>query len=128
EKLEEFGIRRGASDNLDDYDDEGNITEEGTMRKLMELYPSLPENMQELIKLSMEQKDPIKESTSYYKEVQEYRENQNQYFNDEIHREISQSPYPNDSAFWSQYYEGIWRSNEYDMFTSKDFDLNDYID
>lgn len=128
EKLEEFGIRRGASDNLDDYDDEGNITEEGTMRKLMELYPSLPENMQELIKLSMEQKDPIKESTSYYKEVQAYRENQNQYFNDDINREISQSPYPNDSAFWSQYDEGIWRTNESDMFTSKDFDLNDYID
>ena len=134
EKLEEYGIKRGATDNISDYDEEGNITEEGTMRKLLEMYPSLPESMQTLIKEAAMKTDPVKESEDYYRQVRATQD----VFRQEMSTDNGMTPGPTiipsqlstDEAFWQQYDEGVWNSNDYDFMNpnNKKFDINDYID
>lgn len=134
EKLEEYGIKRGATDNISDYDEEGNITEEGTMRKLLEMYPSLPESMQTLIKEAAMKTDPVKESEDYYRQVRATQD----VFRQEMSTDNGMTPGPTiipsqlstDEAFWKQYDEGVWNSNDYDFINpnNKKFDINDYID
>lgn len=137
EKLLEYGIKRGASEDLSDYDEEGNITEEGTVRKLRDMLPSLPDSFKELIGGVLHQKDPIQESNQYWSEVTSQR---NRFLEDrEVDfgmnyntPEISQSNAPNDEAFWKQYDDQIFRSNylmsESDNFGSTDnFDIEDIL-
>lgn len=68
--LEGYGIRRGARDTDTDYDDNGNLTKSGEAKKIKELLPQMPENMRELFKQMLQEKDPVKESWDYQKEVQ----------------------------------------------------------
>lgn len=134
EKLEEYGIRRGASDTSStDYDEKGNITEEGTLRQLIEMYPSLPESMKLVIDAALKQDNPIKSSERYYKEVNAIKEmnSQRETVDFDMNQEdvITPSQLESDQAFWGNYDEQIWNSNDYGLQPGqKDFDLNDYID
>ncbi len=136
EKLEQYGIRRGASDDLSDYDESGNITEEGTMRKLKELLPSLPDNMRELVMNSLQQKDPVIEANQYYKEIQNAKNRYSTdfgesdiYNNINPNETIAPTAAPNDQSFWEQYDTNVWESNySDDEYYNKSFDINDYID
>jgi hypothetical protein len=133
EKLEEYGIRRGATDDISDYTETGEITEEGTLRKLKEMLPSLPENMKEMIMGALGQKNPVTEATAYYKEVQNARSG----FNINSLTDNGMTPgdtiipsaAPMDEAFWSQYDSGVWESNfsENDYSQSGHFDIEDFI-
>ena len=132
EKLEQYGIRRGASDDLSDYGEDGKLTEEGTMRKLKELLPSLPENMKELVMGSLMQKDPVKEAEAYYKEIQNAKSrfstgNDGNYNGINPNETIIPSAAPTDEAFWNQYDAQIWESNYEDSYDNN-FDINDYLD
>ena len=130
EKLAQYGIHRGASDNINDYDENGNITEEGTMKKLLELYPSLPESMQDLIKISMMQKTPVSESIETTQEIRQAKE----VFQQEMMTDYGMTPgdpitptqFAPDQAYWSQYDEDVWKSNERDPFAST-FNIEDFL-
>ena len=128
EKLEEYGIRRGASDDISDYDEHGEITEEATLRKLSEMLPSLPDNMRELISGVLGQKNPVSDAESYYKELQSARQmNISQGGHHELPQEtITPSAAPMDQAFWSQYDSDVWQSN-YGTENESTFDIDDYV-
>ena len=144
EKLEQYGIRRGEMDkNLEDYDESGNLTQEGTLKKLASLIPSLPDSMKELVQNVLREKDPVKESQAYYKELEMYkrRSEENQDIidlglrNGEIR---TPTPYALDDSFWNQYDNEILKNNinefnqgsEYNFgYNNSDtFNIEDYLD
>lgn len=134
EKLEQYGIRRGASDDLSDYDEHGEITEEGTLRKLKEMLPSLPDSMRELISGAITQKNPVTDAQAYYQEIQNAKRNissdlsiDNGMANGST---IVPSAAPVDEAFWNQYDSGVWESNFSDSGEPQhnDFSIEDFID
>jgi hypothetical protein len=130
EKLEQYGIRRGASDDITDYDETGEITEEGTMRKLKEMLPSLPDNMRELISGAISQKNPVTDAEAYYKEVHNAKRAYDSQMSIDngmgIGPTITPSAAPMDESFWSQYDSGVWDSNFSDN-GSGGFNIEDYI-
>jgi hypothetical protein len=114
EKLAEYGIRRGESDNYNsnDYDEKGNITQEGTLNKLKEMLPSLPDSFKEVIMEALNKKDPITDAINYAKEIKETRqlfaiENGSEIESDNM-LEITQTNYPDDVAFWNNFDDNIW--------------------
>lgn len=134
EKLEQYGIRRGARDDSDDYTDEGAMTEEGTMRRLKEMLPSLPGALREMVMNALNQNDPAKEANKYYKELQMAKEmnTQAELFErerPENHETHTVSNAPLDNAFWNQYDSQVWDSNYYDDDYSPDagFNIEDFI-
>lgn len=134
EKLEEYGIRRGASDDISDYTETGEITEEGTMKKLQEMLGALPENMRELISGALGQKNPVADAESYHRELQAARMKNRAGFDDtgepRIGDTVVPSAAPSDEAFWSQYDEGIWDSNYSNPGgggSPTSFDIEDFI-
>ena len=131
EKLEEYGIRRGATDDISDYTETGEITEEGTLRRLAEMLPSLPDNMRELISGALGQRNPISDAEEYYKEVQNAKRG---FSTDEsvdngmgLGETITPSASPMDDAFWSQYDSGVWESNFGDPTQQQSFNIEDYV-
>lgn len=134
EKLEQYGIRRGATDDISDYTETGEITEEGTLRRLKEMLPSLPESMQELIVNALGQKDPVTEAQAYYKEVQLAKTQID--VGGSIDNgmtpgpSITPSAAPMDDAFWSQYDAKVWESNfdPTDPVSVGSFNIEDYVD
>jgi len=132
EKLEQYGIRRGASDDITDYDEKGEITEEGTLRKLKEMLPSLPDNMRELISGAFKQKNPVTDAEAYYKELQNAKRiNAAEMATDNGMgggATITPSAAPMDDAFWNQYDSGVWESNFLDDGGSQGFNIEDYVD
>ena len=131
EKLEQYGIRRGASDDLSDYTETGEITEEGTLRKLSEMLPSLPDNMRELIAGALGQKNPVSDAESYYKEIQHARggfESMRSTDNGMgMGETIIPSAAPVDDAFWSHYDSQVWESNFGGESPQSQFNIEDYI-
>ena len=131
EKLEQYGIRRGATDDISDYTETGEITEEGTLRRLKEMLPSLPENMKELIMGALGQKDPVSDANAYYQEIQHTRSR----FTETMSIDNGMTPgdtiipsaAPVDEGFWQHYDAQIWESNFQDPTTSNQrFDIEDY--
>ena len=132
EKLEQYGIRRGATDDISDYTETGEITEEGTLRRLKEMLPSLPENMKELIMGALGQRNPVSDAEAYYQEVQNTRSR----FSEDISVDNGMTPgntiipsaAPVDEGFWSQYDSQVWESNFIESETpGGSFDIDDYI-
>lgn len=132
EKLEQYGIRRGASDDITDYDEKGEITEEGTLRKLKEMLPSLPDNMKDIIMGALGQKDPVSDAEAYYREIQTTRSR----FAEDMETDNGMTPghtifpsaAPMDEGFWSQYDSQVWESNFGDQdIPDNSFDIDDYI-
>jgi hypothetical protein len=129
EKLAEYGIKRGETENLKDYDEKGNITEEGTLNKLRDMLPSLPENFRDVILGALSQKDPVKDAMEYAKEIKaakaQYAQGSSLEIDDSLLPAITQTNYPDDQEFWGDYDRSVWDSNP-DMQIS-DFDPEDYI-
>ncbi len=138
EKLEQYGIRRGAFDPYDDdeLDENGKLTEEAQLRQMMELLPSLPENMQELIRNAMKQKNPVKDAENFYKDVDKYRSryqmdspmiDDSSFGEDDL---LPETQSPIDQNAWSQFDRRVYESNDplEDPFTTTDengFDIDD---
>lgn len=124
EKLEEYGIRRGASDDLSDYDENGNLTEEGQLVKLAELLPSLPDNLQELIRGTLQENNPVKEANAFYREVlntkNRFMDNMDISDNPMNRETMIPSNGPLDQNFWSNYDNNIWETNNTDPNDGKD--------
>ena len=132
EKLEQYGIRRGATDDITDYSETGEITEEGTLRRLKEMLPSLPDNMKELIMGALGQKDPVSDSEAYYKEIQNTRSR----FSEAMSVDNGMTPgdtiipsaAPVDEGFWEHYDSQVWESNFSENGNlGGSFDIDDYI-
>ena len=137
EKLEEYGIHRGASDSfgieedMADYDDQGKLTQEGTLKRLASMAESLPENMRELVQNAIRQKDPVKESRAYYRAVENARRsggnadfNERDYddgYNNEEGDSLLPSAAPMDQAAWAEYDRAILQSNERPDITGDDY-------
>lgn len=132
EKLEQYGIRRGASDDLSDYTETGEITEEGTLRKLGEMLSSLPENMRELISGALSQRNPVSDAEAYYKEVQNARAmsdiSESVDNGLSLGETITPSALPSDEAFWNKYDSQVWESNYgQEGSPSQTFNIEDYL-
>ena len=96
EKLEEYGIHRGAQDTNDDYTTEdGELTLLGKLKKMREMLPGLPKEMQEIISAAL----------------------------NDIH---SQTAYPQDEAYWASFDEGLMEINEMNQGTINIEDIVDY--
>ena len=134
EKLEQYGIRRGATDDITDYTESGEITQEGTLRRLKEMLPSLPESMQELVMNALGQKNPVTEAQAYYKELQ-VAKTQLEVGGSVDNGMTSGASFtptaaPMDEAFWSQYDAKVWESNfEDNAFVGVgNFSIEDFVD
>lgn len=141
EKLQEYGISRGMTDDYSDYDEEtGKLTEEGTLNKLKNLLPSLPENMKQVVLAALRRKDPVTEANHYYQEVAAIKRAQEEGVDMSSMgfapgETIIPSTAPQDEAFWVQYDEGVWRSNQGAFgidptdpnFGQNNFDIEDFI-
>ena len=129
EKLEEYGIRRGASDDLSDYNEQGELTEEGTIKRLAEMLPSLPDGMRELISGALAQTNPVNEAEAYYQEIQRVRAGGSYSLdvNADPTESHSTSAAPMDTAFWNNYDAKVWESNFSDDAVGPAFDIDDYI-
>ena len=125
EKLEEYGIRRGASDDISDYDEHGEITEEATLRKLSEMLPSLPDNMRELISGALVQKNPVSDAEAYYAELQRARQSSPSH-SDNPNETFTTSAAPMDQSFWTQYDDSVWQSN-FSTPSESIFNIDDYV-
>lgn len=142
DKLAEYGVLRGAADEFDnEYTEDGNLSEEGVMKKLVSMLPQLPENMRQLIMSSAMEKDPVKEAMHYYKEIDQARQAINQdreAFDMGMRPGEPILPYPEgkDSAQWGQIDENLWNGNyrnsgfdPSDPFSdpTQPFDVEDYL-
>ena len=127
EKLEEYGIRRGASDDISDYDEKGQITEDGIIKKFKELLPNLPDSMRELVSGALNMRDPVQDANEYYAQVQRARGTDR-----DVHAQgfspnetITPSAGPVDEAFWSGYDTKVFESNYHD--DNSEFNIEDYL-
>lgn len=119
EFLEQFGIRRGASAPVNDYDDNGELTEEAKIRKMKELLPSLSPEMQAMFQTVLGEKDPVKEANAHYKEIETARSlmgpgipsafSENDAYT--LQKEYRQTVDPTDESFWATFDSGIVDSN-----------------
>lgn len=126
--LEGFGIRRGAIDRDSDYDEDGKLTPEGERKKIQELMPNLPPEMQELFKSYLQTADPIKEAWQYQKQVVQA---QGQYDLDQpsgLRDQYGVTADPVDESFWNQFDKQTVDSNfehdfsvNIDAFLGEDF-------
>lgn len=131
EKLEQYGIHRGAQDLGTDYvTEEGELTDKGKMEKLKELLPSLPEEMQEIIRVSMEAKSEIDDINRANREIQMYQE---MYRNADPHKEINPgaeiyipSAYEADENYWAQIDRQVEDRNNA-RFNHSGFDMDDFL-
>lgn len=120
EKLEEYGIRRGASDSADDYsmfEDRHEIMKDPVkhMRALVDMLPSLPKEMQELIRDAMGQKSEVDDARKAAMEIQQARALNEMYQpTDPLDRGDVHTPTPEltDQAFWAQFDAGLVEANE----------------
>lgn len=129
EILEQFGIIRGASDDLADYDDSGNLTEEATLKRLAGMMDALPDDLRDIIGAALSRNSASNDEINAYREIAAVRTayDQSQSVGAPTPGQMHvQSPHPNDQSFWSQYDQGIWESNEYENPSAK-FDIDDYI-
>ncbi len=127
ELLEQFGIHRGASDPNEYFDEDGNMTEQSQLQKMKEMLPSLPQEMQEIIMQTLNQRNNVDDSWEYHKEIQKYQ--QEEFLEDPLNgaRRFTTTASPMDQSFWNQYDSNIIESN-FPEDNYKNFDINDYID
>ena len=127
EKLEEYGIHRGAPDLNDDYTTEdGELTLLGKLKKMREMLPGLPKEMQEIISAALNERSEADDVMDAQRDIQKAmaltRANDPHASND-IH---SQTAYPQDEAYWSNFDEGLMKINEMNRGTINIEDIVDY--
>lgn len=128
EKLEEYGIHRGTSDDSDDYSMEGKLTPEGAIKKMKEMYSALPTNMQEVLLPFFNQKTELDDITQANREIQKAmaitKANDPRADGNEVY---NQTAAPQDDAYWSQFDSGLIDINEsYGQGTVNIEDIVDY--
>lgn len=131
EKLESYGLRRGAFYSYGDEEDIDDNSEVAQLRKMIELLPSLPPDMQELIKSSLNEKNPVKESEEYFRTVAGYRSQRDIEMpdigsnrSDEDYYPETQSPI--DQNHWAEFDRMVLGSNE-PTYNPPTFDIEDFI-
>ena len=127
EKLEEYGIHRGAPDLNNDYTTEdGELTPMGKLQKLKEMLPGLPKEMQDIISIALKQRSEADDVMDAQREIQKamaFTKASDPRGNTDIH---SQTAYPQDEAYWANFDEGLMDINESGGGTINIEDLVDY--
>ena len=127
EKLEEYGIHRGAPDLNNDYTTEdGELTPMGKLQKLKEMLPGLPTEMQDIISTALRQRSEADDVMDAQKEIQKamaLTRASDPSMNTDIH---SQTAYPQDEAYWANFDEGLMDINEANQGTINIEDITDY--
>lgn len=127
EKLEEYGIHRGASDDSDDYSIEGKLTPEGAIKKMKEMYNSLPQNMQEVLTPFFNQKTEFDDIIKANKEIQQAKS-----MSDAINPRVDDSGFynqtaaPQDDAYWNQFDADLISIN--DSYSQGHINIEDLVD
>lgn len=145
EHLETFGIRRGLSDDSDDYNEDGTLSEEGSLKKLASMLDVLPENLRVMVQERMAEFNRGKNESEMYHRQMEMSAmpdlpsiEMNRPPMSEEESEILVSNAPRDQEFWKEYDNKIWESNNYGYNeygfnndipnpTYTDFDIEDYL-
>ena len=128
EKLEEYGIHRGAQDTNDDYTTEdGELTLLGKLKShRCSLIIKLPKEMQEIISAALNERSEADDVMDAQRDIQKAmaltRANDSHAPND-IH---SQTAYPQDEAYWASFDEGLMEINEMNQGTINIEDIVDY--
>jgi hypothetical protein len=128
ELLEQFGIIRGASNPENYYDENGNLTEEAQIRKIKEMMPGLPPEMQAIFQQTLNQRNVVDDMWEYQREIQSYQQEAEIYQLDRMtsNRLHTTSASPIDESFWARYDQQVADSNfDYGQNT---FNIEDYID
>lgn len=124
EFLERFGIYKGMPEEEDSllYDENGNLNEVGQLQRLRELAMSgeLPEELQDIINQTLNQKTEIDDLWQHKKEVA--MASQTMFEDDNTFRN---TPAPIDEAFWVNYDNQIIESN---FVQDNIFDIDDYLE
>ena len=127
EKLEEYGIHRGAPDLNNDYTTEdGELTPMGKLQKLKEMLPGLPKEMQDIISTALRQRSEADDVMDAQKEIQKamaLTRASDPSMNTDIH---SQTAYPQDEAYWANFDEELMDINEANQGTINIEDITDY--
>lgn len=127
EKLEEYGIHRGALDDSDDYSIEGKLTPEGAVKKMREMFSALPQNMQDVLTPFLSQKTEFDDIAKANLEIQQakalYKANDPR---DEDHSIYNQTAAPQDDAYWSQFDAGLIDINE--SYNQGHINIEDLVD
>lgn len=127
EKLEEYGIHRGASDDSEDYSIEGKLTPEGAIKKMKEMFSSLPTNMQEVLTPFFNQKTEFDDIMAANREIQQAMAiTQAIDPRSDDHSVYTQSAAPQDDAYWAQFDAGLMDINE--SYNQGHINIEDLVD
>lgn len=127
EKLEEYGIHRGAVDDSDDYSIEGKLTPEGAIKKMKEMYSALPQSMQEVLTPFFNQRTEFDDITQANLEIQKAKAMIKATDpRDEDYSIYNQTAAPQDDAYWQQFDAGLIDINE--SYTQGHINIEDLVD
>ncbi len=130
EKLEEYGIHRGRQDNENDYTTEdGDLTLEGKIRKMKEMLPGLPKEMQDLLNATFKSRSEVTDYEDAAREIQKANELNKMYapVAPEDNDIYGSTPYANDEAFWENFDNQLLDINDIGSRRQSTFDPDDYI-
>lgn len=128
EKLEEYGIRRGAVDMNTDYTTEdGELTMEGKIQKMKEMLPGLPQEMQDLLNTAFNIKSEADDVAQAHAEIVKTKQLMGEIpgmrTGNDIHNPTAA---PQDDAFWSDFDARLLDIN--DLATQGHIDISDIVD
>ena len=126
EKLEEYGIVRGAQDYSDDYTTSEPSGKHQTpiqqLQRLKEMLPGLPKEMQDLIKDALSQKTEADDIRTNTREIQQARAAAAQYDplyghsedaeEESFNRRYGLSPSQMDNSFWENFDANLIKNND----------------
>ena len=127
EKLEQYGIHRGASDDSDDYSMEGKLTPEGAIKKMKEMFSALPQNMQDVLTPFFNQKTELDDIIQANAEIQKAmalsRASNPREDGSDVYMP---SGAPQDDAFWNQFDSSLVDINE--SYNKGHINIEDIVD
>ena len=127
EKLEQYGIHRGASDDSDDYSMEGKLTPEGAIKKMKEMFSALPQNMQDVLTPFFNQKTELDDIIQANAEIQKAmalsRASNPREDGSDVYMP---SAAPQDDAFWNQFDSSLVDINE--SYNKGHINIEDIVD
>jgi len=131
EFLESFGIIRGASAPMDDYNEDGTLTDDAKKRAIKTLLPELPPELQDLFKGVIEEKSEADTINERYKEISQFKETHGPLPSEMGYYErirqaqgIGRSPDIGDQDFWRSFDEQTLESNNQNFY---DVDIDSFM-
>lgn len=126
--LEEFGIVKGRREPVHDEELQ---TEADHVRKLKELLPGLPKEIQQLFQTSTANKNPVAEANRYYQEIEMQRQiiqSQQSYGDNPTNPSIQRVTQQQSDALWNQInYTSSSQSDDSHNYGNGAFNIEDYL-